>query len=227
MQHAAQTGANRLAGKREVWGPEGASPAPRAWDSCSDCLLPLHPPQLSQNTHAPALEPCTAPMRGGPSRPPRRHRAPGVLASSCSALAIPWGAPCSLRQLCHLTFTPHGCASVLRGCRAPSSFSLVPALCTALPLTTFSASLPSRWCMPHSLSYISFLTTASPSKPPHQLFRHHSSTDRVGQTLQGPFWPPKPCPMLPFQGRLDPGWGAQLRGEMELATRLQPLEGVY
>lgn len=190
MQRAARTGTSRLAGKREVWGPEEASPSPRACDSCSDSLLPLHPPQRSQNTHSPALEPYTAPVRDGPSRPPPRHCAPRVLASSCSAPAIPWGSLCSLRQLCRLTFTPHGCASVLRGCCARPSFSLVPALCAALPLTTFSASLPSRWCMPHSFSYISFLTTASPSKPSHQLLRHHSSIDRVGQTLQGPFWPP-------------------------------------
>lgn len=73
---------------------------------------------------------------------------------------------------------------------AQPSFSLVPALCAALPLTTFSASLPSRRHMPHSLSYTSFFTTASPSKPSHQLLRHHSSIDRVGQTPQGPFRPP-------------------------------------
>lgn len=157
---------------------------------------------------------------------PTSHCAPRVLASSCSAPAIPWGSLCSLRQLCHLTFTPHGCASVLRGCcptlfllgsRSVRGFASDHLLCLPAQPAAHASLLKLYQLLHYRLP---FQTFSSAVEAP--LFHRQSRTDSPGSLPA-----PKPCPMLPFQGRWDPGWGAQLRGEMELATHLRPLEGVY
>lgn len=108
-------------------------------------------------------------------------------------LAAPWESLCSLWQRCHLTFGPHGCASVLPGgCCACQSvhgsqisdllFGLLGArLCLCLP--------PSLVVQPHSLSCFCPSHSSSPSEPPHQLMGYHFSIDRVGLTFQGPFCP--------------------------------------